>query len=275
MIFSLVNVAKYYQGLPNQEKALQILQAELERTNPELLREDAEFIQIWRTPIDPQSPNPVLSAAAVIANNAVGTNALSLTAGTGSSTLTDARPGGGNTAVATATVPNTVNLDIPYLSQLDNVNNPHGSCNVTSLAMCMAYLGHPFLNSSGRQLEDELYCYCSNKGLSRHSPTDLAKVVQAYGYKDDFQPDAKWGDVKRWLAAGKPIVVHGWFSRSGHIIVIKGYNDKGWIVNDPYGEWYEWGYDTSVSGKNLTYSYGLMREICGSDGDLWIHYISK
>lgn len=275
MALSLVNVAKYYQGLPNQEKALQILQAELERTNPELLRENAEFIQIWRTPNDPQSPNHVLGAAAVIANNPVGTSALSLTESTRSSTLTEARTWSVDTAVATATAPNTVNLDIPYFSQLDNVNNPHGSCNVTSLAMCMAYLGHSSLNSSGEQLEDELYCYCSNKGLSRHSPTDLAQVVQAYGYKDDFQPDAKWGDVKRWLADGKPIVIHGWFSRSGHIIVIKGYNDKGWIVNDPYGEWYEWGYDTSVSGKNLTYTYGMMREICGSDGDLWIHYISK
>ncbi|USR89666.1 C39 family peptidase [Phormidium yuhuli AB48] len=172
-------------------------------------------------------------------------------------------------------LPNQVNLQIPYLSQLDNVNNPHGSCNVTCVAMCLAYLGHPHLNQWGDQLEDELYQYCLDNGLSRHSPVDLAKVVRAYGYQDDFQPDAKWGEVKDWLAAGNPIIVHGWFTASGHIIVIRGYNDRGWIVNDPYGEWYEWGYDTQRTGEGLTYSYGMMSRVCGTDGDLWIHYVSK
>lgn len=273
MAISLVNIAKYYQSLPNQEKALQILEAELLKTHPELLSKDSEFLKIWRTPDDPQAPSPVAAATAMVTNARQPAMTVATTAANAGRTPTTVS----NTALAVTTqsTPTTVNLEVPYFSQLDNVNNPHGSCNVTSLAMCMAYLGHPASNVYGEQLEDELYNYCLNNGLSRHSPTDLAQVVKAYGYKDDFQPDAKWGDVKRWLTVGNPIVVHGWFSRSGHIIVIKGYNDKGWIVNDPYGEWFEWGYDTSVSGKNLMYSYGMMKEICGSDGDLWIHYISK
>ena len=36
MTITLVNVAKYYKGEANQEKALKILQAELERTHPHL-----------------------------------------------------------------------------------------------------------------------------------------------------------------------------------------------------------------------------------------------
>jgi hypothetical protein len=172
-------------------------------------------------------------------------------------------------------IPQQTNLAVPYLSQLDNVNNPHGSCNVTCAAMCLAYLGHPPVNQWGDQLEDELYQYCLDNGLSRHSPVDLAKVIRAYGYQDDFQPDAKWGQVKDWLAAGNPVIVHGWFTKSGHIIVIRGYNDRGWIVNDPYGEWYEWGYDSQRTGEGLTYSYGMMSRVCGTDGDLWIHYVSK
>jgi len=141
--------------------------------------------------------------------------------------------------------------------------------------MCLAYLGRPMVNSAGQQLEDEMYRYLLDRGLSRHSPLDLAKLVRAYGYQDDFQPDAKWDEVKDWLAAGNPIITHGWFTQSGHIIVIRGYNDRGWIVNDPYGEWYEWGYDTNRTGEDLTYSYGMMSHVCGTDGDLWIHYISK
>ena len=127
--------------------------------------------------------------------------------------------------------------------------------------------------ATGQQLEDELYRACLHDGLDRHSPTDLAKLIQNYGYKDDFEPGAKWGDVKRWLDLGKPCIVHGWFTRAGHIIVIRGYNDLGWIVNDPYGEWWKHGYDINVRGAGLTYSYGMMKNLCGTDGDLWIHYV--
>ncbi|PPT06589.1 hypothetical protein CKA32_003050 [Geitlerinema sp. FC II] len=234
MTISLVNVAKYYEGLSHQDEALAYLERELLQTNPELLDADSDFVTIWRTP-----PQPVEVQAA--------------------------KPG----------LAEQVDLPVPYLSQLDNVNNPHGSCNVTCVAMCLTYLGHPAIGDGGRQLEDELYQYCLDYGLSRHSPIDLAKLVRAYGYKDDFQPDAKWGEVKEWLASGNPIITHGWFTRSGHIIVIRGYNERGWIVNDPYGEWYEWGYDTHRTGEGLTYSYGMMSHVCGSDGDLWIHYVSK
>ncbi|NJL91449.1 MAG: C39 family peptidase [Coleofasciculaceae cyanobacterium SM2_1_6] len=170
--------------------------------------------------------------------------------------------------------PATHDLPIPYFSQLDNLYNPTGSCNVTSIAMSLYYLG---LRSQDpdTQLEDELYRYCLDHQLSRHDPLDLAQVVRDYGYADDFQAEAKWAEVKTWLLQGNPIVVHGYFTNFGHIIVIRGFNQQGWIVNDPYGLWTESGYDTNASGEGLLYSYAMMKQICGDDGDLWIHYISK
>lgn len=169
----------------------------------------------------------------------------------------------------------TFDLRIPYFSQLDNLYNPTGSCNVTSIAMCLHYLGLRSKNPK-TQLEDELYQYCIDKGLSRHSPIDLAKVVKDYGFKDDFKANAKWTEVKAWLLKGNPIVVHGYFTNFGHIVVIRGFNQRGWIVNDPYGEWWASGYDTNASGERLTYSYKMMDEICGAKvNDLWIHFISK
>ncbi|MBW4680533.1 MAG: C39 family peptidase [Microcoleus vaginatus WJT46-NPBG5] len=237
MTVSLIKVAKYYKGKPHQTRALERLQEQIQAVRPDLLQENSDFIKAWRTPLPGQQQTATPAAPA--------------------------KAGG------------TVKLNVPYLSQLDNENNPHGSCNVTSVSMCMAYFGHPLMNQkTGEQLEDELYRYCLDNGLSRHSPQDLDKLMTIYGYEDDFQPDAKWGDVKKWLDSGKPCIVHGWFSRSGHIIVIRGYNEKGWIVNDPYGQWYSSGYDTNLSGAGLTYSYQMMKEICGTDGDLWIHYVS-
>ncbi|MGG6266984.1 C39 family peptidase [Leptolyngbya sp. AN03gr2] len=51
------------------------------------------------------------------------------------------------------------------------------------------------------------------------------------------------------------------FTPTGHIICIIGYNDKGFIVNDPYGELMfspnpeESCYDIYTTGAGLTYSY--------------------
>jgi len=165
-----------------------------------------------------------------------------------------------------------INLNIPYFSQLDNVLNPFGSCNVTSIAMCLYFLG--IRGNGNGQLEDQLYRQMESMGLSRHSPYDLAQLVRQYRKKDNFNPAASWQSVKDWLMRKNPIVVHGYFTNSGHIIVIRGFNEKGFIVNDPYGEFWKDGYDNNTSGENLTYSYELMRDRCGNNGDLWIHFIS-
>ncbi|MCU0540771.1 MAG: C39 family peptidase [Oscillatoriaceae cyanobacterium Prado104] len=168
--------------------------------------------------------------------------------------------------------PAVMKLNVPFKSQLDNRLNPTGACNVTSIAMCLAYFG---VEPQGvDQLEDELFQYMLRKGLSRHSPEDLAQVVRDYGKKDDF---TVWGTFERCrdhLAAGNPCVIHGYFTSFGHIIVLVGYDDKGFIVHDPYGEWFSSGYRTDLSGEFLHYSYGLIQRTCIPDGQFWVHYIS-
>lgn len=170
--------------------------------------------------------------------------------------------------------PKSVKLDVPYKSQLDNWYNPTGSCNVTSLAMCLQFLGAARKSSQG-QFEDELYKYAENNGLSRHDPNDLAKIVKAYGCRDNFKENATIEEVKDWLADGKPVVVHGFFTSFGHIIVFVGYNEDGFYVHDPYGEWFESGYRTDLSGAYLLYSYRMIRSTCIPDGSFWVHFISK
>ena len=167
-------------------------------------------------------------------------------------------------------------LKVPYLSQRDNFLHPGGTCNTTSIAMCMAYHGEPIKRPDGGQLEDYLTKYCLSNGLSRHSPGDLEVLAQRHGYRPKFSAYATWEQVKAHLHSGKPCIIHGYFTNYGHIITIIGYNEKGWIVHDPWGEWYRDGYDTGVSGKGLVYSYGMMSDLCGPDaeGQLWIHFFS-
>jgi hypothetical protein len=175
--------------------------------------------------------------------------------------------------------------DFPYKSQRDNEYNPSGSCNVTSIAMCMAYhgiepnTGEPLVFHD--QLEDELYMKLTDLGWSRHDPYDLCAGVNLYeGVKDVFTPSATFDDIFKAINEGNPVVVHGYFTRFGHIITIKGYDDEGFIVNDPWGEWHSWGYDTSVSGEDLHYSYNLIADTCSGESfdspkNIWAHVISK
>jgi hypothetical protein len=176
--------------------------------------------------------------------------------------------------------PETLKLNVPYKSQLDNEENPTGSCNVTSIAMCLEYLGAK-RRQSFDQFEDELYRYAIERELSRHDPNDLAKIVRDYGCRDDFRTNATIGQVQDWLAEGKPAVTHGYFTSFGHIVVLVGFDETGFLVHDPYGEWTARGYDRNVpggqnqKGKYIHYSYPMIRALCIPDGSFWVHFISK
>lgn len=162
---------------------------------------------------------------------------------------------------------------VPYKSQLDNWYNPTGACNVTSLAMCLEYLKTP-RRTNYTQFEDELYEYALNQGYSRHNPYDLARIVKDYGRQDFFTENTLIEDIQDWIAAGNLAVIHGYFTAFGHIIVVVGYDEAGFIVHDPYGEWLPSGYRTDLSGAYLHYSYSLIERVCIPDGKFWVHFIS-
>ena len=170
--------------------------------------------------------------------------------------------------------------DFPYFPQTDNRYNPSGACNVTSIAMCLSYFG--LRPTRETQLEDEFYDFLIQQGRSRHDPYDLKWLVEQKGFKDDFREKATVEDVKKWLAQGKPVVIHGYFTRFGHIVVIVGYNKDGFVVHDPYGEYWDSGYDintdwANAKGKGLVYSYSLIERTCSPEGpgNMWCHFISK
>lgn len=164
-----------------------------------------------------------------------------------------------------------VNLDIPHHSQLNNVNRPFGTCNVTSVAMCLNFYGiKP--KSNGVQLEDELFELVARKGWDRHVHDHLTKVFECYGVKSRFDTEVSWEKVKAHLASGNPVIVSGQFTKSGHIIVLRGFDEKGFFVNDPYGEYFASGYDRNKSGENLHYSYELMNRVSyGGSKTTWAH----
>jgi uncharacterized protein YvpB len=173
-------------------------------------------------------------------------------------------------------------LDVPYRSQMNNAFNPTGACNVTAIAMALLYFGvSPRNPAKFPQFEDELYDYTQRNDLSRHNAADLVKLVEAYGCHDDFSSTASIKDVKDWIDNKKPAVIQGYFTAFGHIVTVVGYDNNGFIVHDPYGEWHSWGYDRNeasgndTKGKSQNYSYALIESACMPDGNLWAHFISR
>jgi uncharacterized protein YvpB len=170
-------------------------------------------------------------------------------------------------------------LEVPYRSQRDNVQNPSGSCNVTSIAMCLLFLG--MKDPPGVQLEDDLYQKMEQRGWDRHDPQAMKNLIESFqGYRDIFRVDGSFNNIRSSIDAGNPVIIHGYFTVSGHIVVVCGYDEKGFIINDPYGEWFSTGYDTSRSGKMLRYSYGMMAHTCSPESEAdpkncWYHTIFR
>lgn len=175
-----------------------------------------------------------------------------------------------NTKIGLDTNLEAINLNIPYLSQRDNVNRPMGTCNLTCVAMCLAYFGVVRKTQIG-QLEDELFNLVERKGWDRHLHSDLARVFQEYGVKDIFNTETTYDQIKQHLIKGNPVIISGRFTKSGHIILVRGFDRHGFFVNDPYGEWFASGYKNQP-GRNLHYSYSAIFGVSyGSNKSCWAH----
>ena len=129
-------------------------------------------------------------------------------------------------------LPAKVNLPVPYFSQLDNNFQPTKTCNLTCVAMCLSYFEiHP--ENRNQQLEDELFNFVENKGWDKYVHDHLRRLFIEYGVFDAFKMEATWDEVKLHLANKKPVIISGKFTPPGHIIVLRGYDEKGFWVNDP------------------------------------------
>lgn len=170
-------------------------------------------------------------------------------------------------------------LKVPFYTQVTNKYNPSGSCNVTCFAMALDY--HGIKATKEKRLSDELYAELTRLGWSRHDPYDLQAIANTYaGIKSNFTEKGTFDDIIKSINEGNPVILHGYFTRFGHIIIIIGYDENGFIVHDPWGEWHHWGYDVGAHGKELHYSYNLIArkgspESVDNPRNLFIHTVRK
>lgn len=154
--------------------------------------------------------------------------------------------------------PQSLVLDVPYYSQLDNARDPQRTCFSSSCAMLLKYLKPSSIKS------DDEYINTVFRYGDTTSATAQLSALESYGVKAEFLQSGGWSDIDSLLTRGIPVpigILHKGPNTSptggGHWIIVIGRSkdNKSYIVNDPYGDLnlVQGGYISS-NGKGLSYS---------------------
>jgi hypothetical protein len=153
--------------------------------------------------------------------------------------------------------------DFPYFWQVDNGITGWRECQTSSLAMVLKYLDVKDIN------DDKDYLKIVNKygdtTTRRAHFSALAELNVGAQFTQYFCED----DVKEQIDKGLPVVAgilhHGPVDQptgGGHFVVISGYSDSYWIVQDPFGELDlangMWTSTAKGAGKDQHYSFKNM-----------------
>lgn len=164
---------------------------------------------------------------------------------------------------------------VPYFYQYNNSINPGGSCQNTSVAMVIKFYG-------GTSETPDAISGINGTSLAQ-SPAGLQQVFNSeasyFGLSvtDIAHTSGTFAGIHALIASGKPVIVHGYFTGYGHVMVITGYNGTTYTCNDPAGQWsqvYQYGgysQTNSTEGHSVTYSKSNFENAIGPDGTVWYH----
>ncbi len=184
---------------------------------------------------------------------------------------------------AKSVTPSTLVKDMPYFYQYSNKDNPSGTCQNTCLAMVLKYFSilEGKTSFAAAITPDALTATWGNK-----------KAQTVAGLQDLFNQEANKNGLKvrgtgttteslasfREIAKlGKPMIVHGYFTAYGHILVVLGFDGTHYICNDPAGKWsqqYQYGgYSTNNNTEGAAIKYGkdAFEKAISPDGMVWMH----
>ena len=175
----------------------------------------------------------------------------------------------------------TFPLDVPYYTQLDSEvwGQAERSCFSSSMAMALEYV-----DPEGIDGDDDWYLREVLKRGDTVSSTAQVETARALGYSAEFRMDGTEKLLTEILDSGTPVpvgILHkGHVSKptgGGHWIVLIGYDDTHFYVNDPMGDLdlVGGGYPWSGRGEGGGLKYtrkNLMKRwlIDGSGADGWL-----
>lgn len=164
-------------------------------------------------------------------------------------------------------------MDIPYFCQYYNSQSPASTGENSSVAMVLYAYGW---NGTPDDITNDW------GATKAETPSGLAEVFNSYtgslGVSLTPHTDGTFAEMKALIDDGKPVLVHSWFTSGGDVVVMVGYSETGYFVNDPGGVWtaiYKGGYslycDEAVVGKSEFYSAAAFEAAIGPDGSVKYH----
>ncbi|MGB0646070.1 MAG: C39 family peptidase [Bradymonadia bacterium] len=168
--------------------------------------------------------------------------------------------------------------EVPFFYQFDNALSPSATCQNTAVAMVLAYLGWT-------GVPDDLTAAYGRR--MAQSPAGLAELFNIYARRMGTPKrlravtNGTFAGLKSELDRGHPVIIHGYFTSSGHVAVVLGYDSTGYYVNDPAGVWSErfmGGYTGSRNGKSIRYNARAFEAAVGTSNGysplaLWYHVL--
>lgn len=166
------------------------------------------------------------------------------------------------------------NNSIPYYNQYNNKHYPYATCQNTSIAMVLSYFQyniHP----------DDIFSRWG-KDMAQ-SPSGLNYIYRHYASNSTINTytNASPEDLRISLSQGYIAIVHGYFTSSGHVLVVKSFDGQNYYVNDPAGKWsgcFKCGYGTGdYNGVTKYPKQAFENAVFTSNGSSylpgWIHLI--
>jgi len=176
--------------------------------------------------------------------------------------------------VTGGTTPNPTQ-PIPYFYQYSNKINRGGSCQNTSLAMMLKHYGMSSITPDILSTQYGTSLGQTVEGLQRI----FNEKAAAAGLKvrDRGTRTATVAKMRQLLTAGSPIIVHGYFTDYGHIMVAYRFDGTYYYCNDPAGRWNQRVRDGGYSQVNPTegigvrYSKAAFEAAVSPDGYVYLH----
>ena len=173
-------------------------------------------------------------------------------------------------------------LNVPYECQNDNGTGLGGAtCQITSAAMVLRYWGAKGHGSGQNTFARNVLARYGDYHFAQ-SPAGVAQLFRDYGLFAKSTEQGTIAEMRAHLDAGRPLVVNGFFTH-GHVVAFIGYDDTGFFVNDPNGEWqgipyvsgsqsYPGSECPGTSGRGVHIPYRLLHStnvICTEPGPCW------
>jgi len=175
-------------------------------------------------------------------------------------------------AVSKTPVPSAaVNLEVPFTSQApfgvwDHLHDE--ACEEASILMARSWAKSFALNPAVVEAELKKMVEWQMKSFGFFESTTAEQTArmarEVYGLKVDLRPSPSLAEIKKEVSGGNLVIMgmagrllgNPHFRSPGpiyHMLVIKGYNDSGFFVNDPgtkYGANYYYSYDTIMEAAH-------------------------